>query len=264
MKARTGIIAAAGMAIATTLATSAIAATLSISGGTSSVLPGTYNPACAGCTTPAVGDQITVFQSKAVERLKVRKMRRAMRRQGFSKKRVKKVVARKKGIQARVQLGGTIGGGLFIDGKSRVNYTFIGKEAGATNAMFAVGGATLTNKMSVGSAISVSQSGPGAVDLMFQTAEGAGWEDINGNGIKGELLSIINNGASQFAGLSISFSNVFNHGKSVYAFFGDGRSDNDHDDMVVRIDAVPLPATALLLLGAVGGLGALRRKKKAA
>jgi hypothetical protein len=74
----------------------------------------------------------------------------------------------------------------------------------------------------------------------------------------------VNGGVSDLAALSISFGAVFNNGKSVYAFFGDGRGDRDYDDMVVRIDAVPLPASALLLLGAFGGLGAIRRKKKAA
>lgn len=154
-------------------------------------------------------------------------------------------------------------GGLYLNGKGSMNFTFLGKEAGAKNASVTTGGATITNHNGIGKSMGALQTGAGFINFMFQTIEGA-WEDINGNGTKGETLSIANNGISGFSGLSMAYGAVFNNGKSVLAFFGDGRGDVDYDDMVVRIDLVPLPAAGLMMLGALGGLGALRRRKKTA
>lgn len=222
----------AGLAMVTSVVTSASAASFSIlDSGMNAVGPNAVLPAGAGGTTgfdlssiygassPNVGDAVTSFS------------------------------------------GSPVNGGLYLDGSSTLKYTFLGREAAALNAAIAVGGSTLTNRMNIGSSMSVSQVGAGFIDFFFQTTEGL-WEDINGNGVRGENLSIANNGLSGFGGLSLAYGVVFNGGRSVLAFFGDGRGDVDYDDMVIRIDAVPLPAAGLLLLGALGGLGAMRSRKK--
>ncbi len=224
-KARLFKRALAGLALAATMTTAAAAATFNITGGTASVLPATYNPSCNGCTAPAVGDPITVFSGST---------------------------------------GGSIGGGLGISSAATLRFTFIGKEAGAMNALFSIGGATLTNTGGFNTTFTVYQTVAGFLNFLFQTQEGGLWDDINGNGVGNDQLGISNGGTTQFGGLSMAFSSIFNQGKSVYAFFGDGRGDVDFDDMVVRIDVVPLPATALLMFGALGGLGALRARRKKA
>jgi len=223
-----------GVALATTVATAAAAATLSVvnnGSGTATTLPvgtgGTTGfdlSSIYGSASPNVGDPVTAFSAAT---------------------------------------GGTVNGGLYIDGSSNLTYTFLGKEAGAKNAVFGQGGATVANNQAIGSSFTVGQSGAGFIDFFFQTLEGA-WEDINSNWITGEALNVANNGLSSFSNLSIAFGQVFNNGRSILVFFGDGRGDVDFDDMVIRIDAVPLPASALLLFGAVGGLGALRLRKKKA
>lgn len=159
--------------------------------------------------------------------------------------------------------GNPLNGGLYMDAASTLTFTFLGKEASAVNASFGAMGSTLTNTMAIGSTTTSMETGAGFVDFMFQTVEAA-WEDINGNSIMGDTLGISNNSFSAFNGLKLAYGVVFNNGRSVLAFFGDGRGDADFDDMVVRIDAVPVPAAGLLLLGALGGLGALRSRKKKA
>ncbi len=54
-------------------------------------------------------------------------------------------------------------------------------------------------------------------------------------------------------------------GSSLWLFFDDnGTQGDNHDDLVVRISTVPLPASMLLLGGALGGLGLMRRRRKQA
>ena len=62
------------------------------------------------------------------------------------------------------------------------------------------------------------------------------------------------------AGTSI-FSNV---SAGTYTFSIDGRSGPAGSAYDIAISAVPIPATGLLLFGALGGLGLVRRKRKAA
>ncbi len=213
------------------LSTAVSAATLSVIGGSQTTLPNNFDAGMMSgpAPLPAVGDPITDYSG------------------------------------ADPFAGGTEG--LYIDSTTNLTFTYMGKEAAATNtaSQFGIGGQSLSNKGAVGSSITVWQTGPGFVNFVFTTLEGL-FEDINGNSTTGESLSIANGIGSAFAGLHIAFGNVFNNGQSVLVFFGDGRGDSDFDDMVVRIDvtAVPLPAAGLLLLGALGGLGAVRSRRKQA
>ncbi len=153
--------------------------------------------------------------------------------------------------------GGSIGGGLRLDAQALVTYTFLGKEAAATNTLVDLtDGATslFTNKAAPGTSASVRDDG-GFLDFLFRTS---------GLSPKGSP-AIRNGGTSEDKRLALVFSDVFNDGRSVIAAFGDGRGDNDYDDLVVQIDVapVPVPAASLMLMGALGAMGALRRARRA-
>ena len=154
--------------------------------------------------------------------------------------------------------GGSIGGGLKLDSEAMVTYTFLGKEAAATNTLIDLSQGTatalFTNKVAAGTSATVRDDG-GFLDFVFRT---------NGLKPKGHP-AIANGGASDDKRLGLAFSDIFNEGRSVIAAFGDGRGDNDYDDLVVQIDVapVPVPAAGLLLVGALGAMGGLRRMRRA-
>lgn len=144
-------------------------------------------------------------------------------------------------------------GGLKVDGPATITFTFLGKEAGFTNsAMELVLGTGILSDAIVGASMSFVQLTAGIVNFKFAT-----------NGLGG--ASITNGVGSTNAFLDMAFKAI--DADSYLAFFGDGggNNDNDFDDMVVRIDvaAVPVPAAGFLLIGALGGLAAVRRRKTA-
>lgn len=150
------------------------------------------------------------------------------------------------------------GGGLVLSEDAKVTFTFLGEEAvRANSATELAGGQSLAIRDNVaGDSISALMSA-GFLDFKFATKIGVAplrftSEIINGveaNGVEADDLSI--------AFLQIDAQNVL-------AFFGDGFGNNDHDDMILLISTVPLPAGALLLLTALGGVGVASRRRKAA
>ena len=94
--------------------------------------------------------------------------------------------------------GGPIGGGVMVDRQAMVTYTFLGKEAAATNTLFALtDGATslFTNKAAIGTSATVRDDG-GFLDFLFRTS---------GLKPKGDP-AIVNGGASQDKRLALVFS----------------------------------------------------------
>lgn len=153
--------------------------------------------------------------------------------------------------------------GLTLSGAAtEVSFTFLGSEADADNYSFATqAGDEInfdSNTSEFGDTETLTFLDDGLLSFNFLTYEETChwfW------GCSNEKRLASNDGLID-GDLSILFFQENAH--SIIALFGDGRGDNDYDDMAVRISvtAVPLPPSLLLFGGALLGLGWVARKKK--
>lgn len=151
-------------------------------------------------------------------------------------------------------------------GMVRVTLTYVGYEAANPNSAssMAAGADFFSTTTSFqGQQIIFDQAGGtgtgSLVDLIFSTvriSEGTSCNVSNGE---------TNDAVANAINCQIGFSSIFNSGTSTYAMFGNGLGDSDLDDIVFRVDVseVPVPAAGFLLVGGLGAMAALRRRKKA-
>lgn len=141
-------------------------------------------------------------------------------------------------------------------GPFKITYTYLGKEAGNTNHSIYAGNQVLfLGTDARGSVKTADQAMAGLIDFGFVTTAP-----------NSALGTILNNGAANPNSANYAIGYFKLSDTSYLALFDDIASgDRDFDDHGIRIDvtAVPLPAGGLLLLTALGGIAAMRRRKAA-
>lgn len=146
--------------------------------------------------------------------------------------------------------------GLSLTEGARVSFTYLGAEAAFNNTSITFGSTLVTNADAPGVMSAPFIAGAGFVPFSFTSTT-----------LFPVVTNTIANDGGRDANMRIGFSETFNGGRSILAFFDDtDLTDIDFDDLVVRIDVIPvseipLPAAAWMLLSALGGMGLLARKR---
>ena len=146
--------------------------------------------------------------------------------------------------------------GLALTEGARITFTYLGAEAAFTNTAITFGSTLVSNA-----------DAPGVVSAPFIAGAGFVPVSFTSTTLVPVVTNTISNDGGRTANMRIGFSETFNGGRSILAFFDDtDLTDIDYDDLVVRIDVIPvseipLPAAAWMLLSALGGMGLLARKR---
>lgn len=151
---------------------------------------------------------------------------------------------------------------MLTNGPVTLTFTVVAAESGFVNSFTATGAGTLGDPGNFGEGANLlTTAGIGTISGVF-------------NGLLDGLLSFANDQGPQLIAFPGSGEfGVFtdggagDHSLFFLAFDDNGAGpDDNHDDLLirVRVSAVPLPAGGLLLIGGLGALAMVRRRKMAA
>jgi hypothetical protein len=151
-----------------------------------------------------------------------------------------------------------VGGNLLATSLVDLTFTYLGHEAGYTNVFNAYGD-TLNNKTNnIGDSISAANVGAGLLNFEFSVVNPV----ITPNGISNGA----NNGFASWQSfatiLEITYKGVYYDAIVLFDDSGAG-PDDDADDHIIGIRAVPEPSIIALFGLGLLGLGFARRSKKA-
>jgi hypothetical protein len=147
----------------------------------------------------------------------------------------------------------TNGEGIYVSGATSLLYEYLGTSAGNTNT--GSSGADMlftTAGSSIGDVVVVDSPLDGKLDFSFWT------DSLYGVGLAGSFANAMGTTLNTLAMAVFVESDT-----SMILMFDDGSTDQDYDDMLIRvssISAIPLPAAAWLFGSGLLGLFGLRRR----
>ncbi|SEW44270.1 VPLPA-CTERM protein sorting domain-containing protein [Cognatiyoonia koreensis] len=161
---------------------------------------------------------------------------------------------------------------IILNQERRVTFTLVGAESSFDNTLVFNGSDIIAESIGSGGA------GQAVANMTTDLLDGGlglnSFTTVLGSGVDiaslltfrvGDAASSVFSAVDHEFGVFADAASLSNLSVFFLALDDDGNNkDDNHDDIIVRVDisAVPIPASGLLLLAGMGGLAAMRRRRK--